>query len=115
MENRFQVHRHAEAIGPRAEGAEWRLSPTPFPAVESKVRLVKEGPPSAADARTWRHRNVLSCKGPIRGPWTLHVNSTGRAKRTLNDTDLTHHTDPDPPILTRAARMMSFSPLRGSS
>src|SRR6516225_8690078 len=87
MVTRFQVHRHAEAIDPRAEGAEWRLSATSFPAVESKVRRVKEQPPSIADARTWRHRNILPCKGPIRGPWTPHVNSTAHPKRTLNDPD----------------------------
>jgi hypothetical protein len=84
------IQQHVEAVGPGVDSRERRLSATPFPAIESKVRDVKEQPPSVADARTLHHRNVLPFRGPTRGPWTFHVNSMGRRNRTLNDPDPPH-------------------------
>ena len=56
-----------------------------FPAVESKVRDVKEQPPSVSRCQKLAPRNILRCMGRPREPWTLHVNSMGRRNRTLND------------------------------
>jgi hypothetical protein len=82
-----RIQQHVEAVGPGVDSRGKTPERDAPPRYRMQGARCQRAASSVADARTWHHRNVLRCRGPTRGPWSIHVYSMGPRNGTLNDPD----------------------------